>query len=310
MVGGEEDEDAGTCGKCFETIPGGELVYLTAELDDGHPSIICSACTPGVPADGKWMTFPVACETLYQLEEQHLKQHLSEEMERRKELKETMPIGYRQQIEYAESRGMGVQARRMYDKERHGQNWDGPGVRPSLAHCRGPQLCRSPGFKVCRDGALCDWTNTHHFDCIDHPPDHPFLAVGQAEREGHDMSEAREHLSTISRSRFVQTMPQSAWGTDARMTTEHLVFTATHRVLPGADYQQDAYKHMASENAACLAQKCELVQDDCGWWDRAPAIEERKRRHAQRAHASSHATQLTEPQLAQPSLSSCVWLSG
>ena len=85
-------------------------------------------------------------------------------------------------------------------------------------------------------------------------------------------------------------MPQSAWGTDARMPTEHLVFTATHRVLPGADYQQDAYKRMASENAACLAQKREFVPDECGCWDWAPDLEERKRYHAQLTckHQSCH----------------------
>ena len=83
------------------------------------------------------------------------------------------------------------------------------------------------------------------------------------------------------------------------MPTEDFVFTATHRVLPGADYQQDTYQRMASENAACLAQKREFVPDASGCWDWAPDLEERKRRHAQLTcqHQSCHdRAHQTQPQ--------------
>ena len=163
LEGGEEEEDADGCRNCFsclKAIPSGALVCLRAEPHNGA-AIVCSACAPGFSADGEWMTFQLAFETV----EQRCMQNLRQEMERRKLLKESMPHWYRLKVEDAESRaGMAEVARRMYEKERHGQNWEGDGVWPLLANPRGHQLYRSPrGFPMCCDGAVCDQTNTHHF---------------------------------------------------------------------------------------------------------------------------------------------------
>ena len=285
---GEEEEEAGSwCMQCCKWRCDDSLVWLTAK-PDGEDELVCAACASGsstgvIASDGEWMTYQVACKTLYEREEERRERA-------RKELRDSMPKWYRLKLENAQSREMTAVATRMHDKERHGPNWEGPGVWPTLANPRGPQLYRSPGFPMCCDGAVCSQTNTHHFDIVDHPPDHPYLALRQAEDEGYETRDAREHLSNIHKSKFVQQMPRSAWGADGKMPIEDLVFTTTHRVLPGADYQQELYQRMASENATCLAQKRELVQNECGCWDWAPAVEERKRRHAQLTcqHQSCH----------------------
>ena len=81
---------------------------------------------------------------------------------------------------------------RLTDSSRHEPDWRGPGQSCRIADAGGPQLYCSPGFVMCNQPCSCRNTTTHHFDHVDHSPNHPYIAVHQAELEGADMSEVRE----------------------------------------------------------------------------------------------------------------------
>ena len=117
-----------------------------------------------------------------------------------------MPSWYLQKLDAVPEEDF-ARKQRMYDQQRHGPNWCGvhdgrwnaPGQRSSISDACSPQLYRSPLFPKCNDGCLCDQTDTHHFDLVDHPADHPYIAVREAELNGADMTVAREMLGQIER---------------------------------------------------------------------------------------------------------------